>query len=135
MDSETESTTAHVSVAIDAPVAEVYDFASNPANLPRWATGLGGSIAEENGLWVADSPLGRIVVEFAGRNSLGVLDHVVTTVDGARFYNPLRVTEHGPGSEIVFSLRRAPGVSEQEFQADRATIRSDLERLKNIIEG
>lgn len=127
--------TALIGLTIDIPAGEVYEFAANPANLPQWALGLGTSIAMENGLWVADSPMGRIVIEFAERNTLGVLDHTVTTPDGARFYNPVRVTECGSGSEIVFMLRRSAGVTDESFRADQATVLADLQRLKAIVEG
>ena len=41
----------HIAVYINRPANEVYEFASNPENLPRWATGLGGSIKREKGEW------------------------------------------------------------------------------------
>jgi uncharacterized protein YndB with AHSA1/START domain len=34
----------HISVSIERSAAEVYEFASNPENLPKWAGGLSGSI-------------------------------------------------------------------------------------------
>ena len=34
----------HISERIDRPADEVYAYASNPANLPRWAPGLGNSV-------------------------------------------------------------------------------------------
>jgi uncharacterized membrane protein len=52
----------HLSISIDRPASEVYDFVSNPANLPEWAAGLLSSIEEVDGQWVADSSMGRIVV-------------------------------------------------------------------------
>lgn len=30
----------HISVSINCPVDKVYEFASNPENLPKWAAGL-----------------------------------------------------------------------------------------------
>ena len=48
----------HISVSIDRAPAEVYAFASDPRNLPLWAKGLSGSIANVGGEWVAESPLG-----------------------------------------------------------------------------
>jgi uncharacterized membrane protein len=34
----------HISVSINRSAAQVYEFASNPENLPKWAAGLSGSI-------------------------------------------------------------------------------------------
>jgi len=39
----------HVSVSINRPADQVYEFASNPENLPKWAAGLSGSIKNVNG--------------------------------------------------------------------------------------
>jgi hypothetical protein len=33
-----------ISISINRPAARVYEFASNPENLPKWAAGLSGSI-------------------------------------------------------------------------------------------
>ena len=54
------SESQHISTYIERPAAEVYAYASNPANLPDWATGLGGAIEERDGRWFADSPMGEI---------------------------------------------------------------------------
>jgi len=39
----------HISVSINRSADHVYEFASNPENLPKWAAGLSGSI--QNGQW------------------------------------------------------------------------------------
>jgi hypothetical protein len=41
---QTDSESRHVSERIDRRASEVYDFVVDPANLPRWAPGLGGSV-------------------------------------------------------------------------------------------
>ena len=61
----------HIGVSIERPPADVYGFASSPANLPLWAKGLSGSIANVGGEWLAESPLGKVKVRFAAPNALG----------------------------------------------------------------
>ena len=87
------SESRHLSVHIDRPAAEVYRYAADPAHLPEWAAGLAGGIARVDGEWVADSPMGRVVVRFAPDNPFGVLDHDVVLPDGTTVTNPLRVLE------------------------------------------
>jgi len=130
----------HVSIEIDRPEAEVYAFAANPANLPLWAAGLTGSIERVDDEWVAESPLGPITVEFAAHNDFGILDHVVTTADGRRFHNPLRVigfgSDGGGGrSELVFTVRRLEGMTDEQFEADVAAVAADLATLKRLLEA
>jgi uncharacterized protein YndB with AHSA1/START domain len=56
----------HVTVTIARPPAEVYAFASDPRNLPRWAAGLARSEVRQDGAdWIADAPFGRVRVRFA----------------------------------------------------------------------
>jgi hypothetical protein len=124
----------HLTVSIDRPPAEVYAFASDPANLPRWARGLSGSIARVGGEWVADSPMGKVKVRFAPPNAFGVLDHDVVLESGESVHNPLRVVPNGAGSEVVFTLVRRPGVSDAEWAADADAVQRDLGALRRVME-
>jgi uncharacterized membrane protein len=123
-----------ISIAIARPPAAVYAFTANPKNLPKWASGLSGSIKRVGGQWVAESPMGQVRIKFAAKNSLGVLDHQVTVGSGASFYNPMRVQANGKGSEVMFTLYRLPKVSDKAFAADAKQIRQDLAKLKSILE-
>lgn len=125
----------HISVSIDRPPEEVYAFAAEPANLPRWARGLSGSIEYVNGEWIADSPIGKVKVRFVERNALGVLDHDVTLVSGVSVHNPLRVVANGGGSELVFTLFRRQDVSDEDFAADARAVERDLAALKRLLEA
>jgi Polyketide cyclase / dehydrase and lipid transport len=105
----------YIGVSIDRPPDEVYAFVSNPENLPKWATGLGGSIRRGGGEWVVDSPLGTVKLHFAKRNDLGVLDHDVTLESGETVHNPIRVVPNGEGSEVIFILFRRPDMSDEKI--------------------
>ena len=124
----------HVSTAIARPPEDVYAFASKVENLPRWASGLAGSITEENGQWVAESPLGRITIRFAAKNAFGVLDHDVVLPSGKTVHNALRVVPNGQGSEVVFSVFREPGVTDEKFETDVSWVAKDLKALKDLLE-
>lgn len=125
----------HIAQTIGAKEKEVYDYASDPQNLPHWASGLSQTeIREENGKWTADSPMGKVEIKFCEKNSFGVLDHYVTIPSGETFYNPLRVMANQDGSEVVFTLYRWPGMSDEDFKKDAETIRKDLNALKEIVE-
>lgn len=94
----------HISVSINCSAEQVYEFASNPENLPKWATGLSGSIKNVNNEWIAESPMGRIKIKFADKNKFGILDHDVTLPNGEIVYNPMRLFPNNDGSELVFTL-------------------------------
>lgn len=126
--------TKHISVSIQRSLQDVYDFASDPLNLPQWASGLSGRIELVNEEWVAISPMGTVRIRFAPKNEFGVLDHEVTLESGEVFYNPMRVFPNGDGSEVVFTLFKTSGVSDEKFEEDAAWILKDLNKLKEILE-
>lgn len=126
----------HVSVVIGADPGAVYTFAADPANLPRWAAGLGGSVEQVDGRWlVANGPLGAVTVTLAPVNDWGVLDHEVTLPSGQTVHNPVRVARHPDGAEVVFSLRRDPAVTDADFERDARTVAEDLDRLRGLLES
>lgn len=129
-----EPTSRHLSVRVDRPAREVYEFAADPDHLALWAAGLGGPVRRSDGGLVVDTPGGAVTVAFVGRNDLGVLDHVVTLPSGERVYNPLRVIPDGAGCEVVFTLRRRPGMSDEAFDDDAAAVLADLATLKRLLE-
>jgi hypothetical protein len=126
---------SHVSVSIDRSPADVYAFAADPENLPRWANGLSGSIEQIGGEWIAESPMGRVKVRFTGRNELGVLDHDVVLESGVCVCNPMRVVANGDGSEVLFTLFRRPGLGNEEFAEDASAVARDLGTLKRLLEA
>ena len=125
----------HISVYIDRRPAEVYEFASDPRNMPRWAAGLARSeMRNERDEWVADAPFGTVRVRFAPRNALGVMDHDVKLESGVTIHNPMRVVPNGEGSEFVFTLIRQPGMSDGQFAKDKEAVENDLQTLKALLE-
>ncbi|GAT09500.1 SRPBCC family protein [Mycolicibacterium novocastrense] len=132
----------HVSIWIAAPPETVYRFAADPQTWPRWAAGLAqGGLRQTPSGWVADSPMGEVTVEFSPRNDLGVLDHVVRLPTGEAVYNPMRVQPWSvptdadeAHSEVVFSVRRRPEMTDEEFDADTEAVAADLATLKRLLE-
>jgi polyketide cyclase/dehydrase/lipid transport protein len=124
----------HVSVSIDRPPQDVYDFIADGNNLAQWATGLGTQFERDGDEWIAQGPLGRARVRIAKPNDLGVADQTVTLESGLTAHNPIRVVPNGNGSTVTFTLLRQPGVSEQKFNSDANWVQKDLNALKMILE-
>ena len=124
----------HVSRVILSSPQQVYDFASDPRNLPAWAAGLAHAITQRGDDLVVDSPMGEVRVRFTGRNDFGVLDHDVTLPSGTTVNNPVRVLAHPEGSEVVFTIRQIE-LSDDEFDRDTTLVEQDLDRLKALLEA
>jgi Polyketide cyclase / dehydrase and lipid transport len=129
------SESRHISEWIDRRPQEVYDYAADPANLPQWAPGLGSSVEKVDGRWYVETSGGRVGFAFVQRNEYGVLDHYVTLPSGEVVYNPMRVIADESRSEVVFTLRRRPGTTDEDFGADADAVAADLTRLKGVLEG
>lgn len=126
----------HISSQIDRLPRDVYEFAANPANLPAWAAGLASGVEQVDGDWVTESPMGRVVVAFTAANSYGVLDHDVRLPSGETVYNPMRaIADDADGCEVVFTVRRRPGMTDADFERDADTVAADLARLKRVLEA
>lgn len=108
----------HISVHIDRPAPEVYDYLAGPGRLSEWAAGVDRS-AE---------------VTYAPRNPYGVLDHDVTLPSGETVHVPMRVTADGSGCEVLLTVRPRPGMSEDDMDRDADAVRADLATLKKIVE-
>lgn len=136
VDGDTVSESRHISAWINRSATDVYRYASDPARLPEWAAGLAeGELTRVGDTWVAQSPMGQITIEFTPANDLGVLDHVITMPSGEPVFNPLRVVPAGDDWSEVFTLRRRPGMSGAEFDADAARVAADLKTLKRVLEN
>jgi uncharacterized membrane protein len=124
----------HINVSMNRPANEVYEYSSNPENLPQWAKGLSSTVKKEGDHWLMDSPMGKVKVKFVEKNTFGIIDHYVTLPSGETVYNPVRILPNNEGSEVIFTLFRLPGRTDEDFQQDAATVRADLQRLKEIMQ-
>jgi hypothetical protein len=107
-----------LSVSIDRPAAEAYEFLCVPENFARWASGMQGT-----------------KVRFSERNAHGVLDHAVTTADGTEVYVPLRVRARGRRCELELTLFRSPDTTDEKFAADAQWVLRDLLAAKRLLEA
>lgn len=128
-----ESRTLTVSIARDADA--VYQFISNPANLPKWATAFCKSIRQVGGEWLMETNAGPMKVRFVPPNDFRVADHFVSPAPGVEIQVPMRVLRSGDGSEIVFTLFRFPEMPPEKFAEDIRLVTQDLQTLRQVLEG
>jgi hypothetical protein len=108
-----------VRMTIERPWVDVYRFVANPQNLAAWASGLAKDAK----------------VRFVEPNRYGVLDHYVSAGGGPEVYVPMRVFPNGEGAEVLLTVFRQPGMSDEKFGEDTQWVRRDLEALKDVLEG
>ncbi len=124
-----------LSIAVGRPWRDVYETIWRPESFPKWASGLSQSSLEKVGdTWIAEGPAEAVRIRFTDHNPFGVMDHYVDTGKGPEVYVPLRVIANADGTEILLTLFRQPGMSEQQFLADIEWVKRDLIALKVLLE-
>ena len=132
---ESRAKVRKLSVAIDRPAVEAYEFLSQPENFPKWASGLSRSLRLVDGEWIADTDEGPARVRFSERNAFGVLDHAVTLPQGRSVYVPLRIVPRGRGCQLELTLFRQAEMSDAQFAADAEWVMRDLGAAKRLLEA
>lgn len=123
-----------LSISIAVPPAVVAGFVRDPLNLPVWAPAFCRSVQQVRGEWIVQSPVGAVRLAFVPDNPYGVLDHSVRLPGGLELCNPMRVMPRGNGSEVLFTLFRQPGQSDDELECDVDQVFSDLQTLRQVLE-
>lgn len=128
-----ESRTIGISIARNWK--EVYEAVWQPQDFTRWASGLSRSRLErdEAEWWKTEGPEGPIRIRFSGHNAFGVMDHYVDIGSDEEIYVPMRVVANGEGAEVLFTLFRQPGMSDEKFAADADWVARDLAALKTLV--
>jgi len=124
-----------VSVGINCEPGRVYEFVSNPENLPTWATAFCRSVRRLDGEWIIDTPQGPVKIRFVSKNDAGILDHYVSPVPGVAIYVPMRVVPNGSGSEVLLTVFQQPDMPDDQFAQDLRLVEQDLNSLKRALEN
>ncbi|AKR56982.1 hypothetical protein XM25_14505 [Devosia sp. H5989] len=128
-----------ITVSIDRPVADVYAYLSEPANMPSWTPALGPTFKPVGAReWTAAAPLdprGPLTIRFCPRNEFGVLDYEVSRPGEEPLLVPLRVFANQSGCDLQFTYFQRPGVSDQQLESEVEWVHTDLLTLKALLEA
>lgn len=122
-------------VSIETAGARVFDFVSNPENLPRWAKGFCTSLRREEGRWIVSSPRGEIALRMTTDAKLGVVDFHLSPAPGIESVAASRVVQRGQGCAYIFTFHQTPGMPDEDFESQRRTLAGELRILKDLMEG
>ncbi|HTJ56337.1 MAG TPA: hypothetical protein VL418_02065 [Devosiaceae bacterium] len=126
-----------VSLSIERPVPEVFDFVIDPANLPKWGFEAAASRLTdyEDNQWLVETAVGPRVMQFSKRNNLGVLDAWSRRmIGGAPVLIPIRVFPNDEGTELTYTFLQRPGTTKEAWHSLQEWMATDLFALKNTLE-
>ena len=124
-------------VEIAAPVAKVFQFVREPANLPRWARAFE---SVQDGRARLETPNGAVDIglDVAANADTGTVDWRLSFPDGTQGLAQSRVTPTTRGTSIYSFVLHAPPVALEQLEgaldAQITTLRSELATLKGLME-
>jgi hypothetical protein len=124
-----------VHVSILASPRQVIAFLVDVHDWTTWAPWIRSVSRSSARDWMLDTDAGPMKVRFVEQNTLGVLDHEVTTASGVAVLNSMRVLANGSGSELVMVVFQSPEASTEQFERDVQAVRDDLARIKTVAES
>jgi hypothetical protein len=124
----------NINISMNRSADEVYQFASNPENFPKWVAFVKSVTHQGKDIWLGKTDLGDIKIKWTPANDFGIMDHQVTLPTGETVNNPMRVISNNNGCEFIFTLFRMPNRTEKQFMEDAEAVTQDLQKLKEIME-
>lgn len=122
-------------VVIEAAPERVFEFVRVPENQPRWAVNFVRSTRPLDGdRHVMETPVGEIPYRIDADPERRVVDWILLSEAGESVL-PARVTSHARGSVFSFTITRAPGSSEEEWERGRRGLDEELQVLKGLLES
>jgi hypothetical protein len=126
------------SVGIRTPASRAFNFIADPSNLPRWTSAFKQVTGDAA---LLETPQGAVAIKLAtkAQKEAGTIDWRMTFPDGAIGTAFSRVTPDGEAASIYSFVLMAPPVPlealEGALEAQRATLATELVRLKTILEA
>ena len=125
-----------ITVSIQCPHRQVYEFLVEPLNLPTWASTVGSTIEHLSGNdWASDTETGRLIYRYHPRNEYGILDHAVFRPGETPFTVPMRIVANGDGAEVIYTHFQRPGTSDEAFASEAEWVQADFLTLKTLLES
>ena len=86
-----------------------------------------------DGWWSFSTPRGNAKLKFKENKSLGILDHMF--IDNESSWDvPMRIVPSGDESEVIITLIKPPGLTDERFNERVGEIEQAFVKLKKIIE-
>lgn len=125
-----------ITISIDRPHRDVYEFLAEPRNLPTWTTGIQRMEHRQGNDWAAILGDRELIFRYTPRNEYGVLDYSIRGPGEDRPHVvPTRVFANDAGAELTITHYQRPGMTDDEFQSEAEWIRADFLTLKALLEA
>ena len=120
-----------VTRVLPAPSREVFDYLSDVENLPSWATEFARELKVEDGRHKVVNGLGEFFFRIEADERTGVIDMLAGPDETQMALFPTRVVElPGGQSAFTFTMFQGPGMSDELFDAQHASLLREFENIE-----
>lgn len=125
-----------LTVPIQRPIEDVYEFLVEPANLARWTTVEPARRRPEQGplVWSFVGRYGEVFIHLTPVNPFFVLDYEVRRGPQTIHAASVRLIRNGVGTVLIHTSVQQPLVSDDAFSSEAEWLQSDLLVLKSLLE-
>jgi hypothetical protein len=114
-----------------APPDEVFAYLADIEKLPEWATEFARELKLVDGRYKVVNGLGEFFFEIRADRDSGVIDMLAGPSEDSLALFPTRVVPLADGgSAFTFTMFRAPGQPEEQFEGQFASLRREFDNLE-----
>jgi hypothetical protein len=126
--------TATVTTVLDAPAERVFDYLAEVENLPEWATEFARELRREGADYKVRNGLGEFFFTIRADRETGVIDMLSGPTKDALALFPTRAVALPDGrTAFTFTMFQAPGMPDELFEAQHASLQRELAGLERLI--
>jgi hypothetical protein len=125
-----------VTAVLPAPPEQVFDYLADIENLPDWATEFARRLVREGDDYKVVNGLGEHYFEIRADPATGVIDMYAGPSKEEMGLFPTRVVAlPGGGSAFTFTMFQPPGMPDELFESQHASLRRELENVERRFEA
>jgi hypothetical protein len=125
-----------VTAVLHAPAREVFDYLADIENLPEWATEFARRLERDGDDYKVVNGLGELFFDVRADASTGVIDMFAGPSKDAMALFPARVVGLPDGSSaFTFTMFQAPGMPDELFESQHASLRRELAGVERRFSG
>jgi len=125
-----------VTVVLEAPARDVYEYVSKVENLPDWANEFARELTWRDGEVVVRNGLGEFVFRIEADPETGVVDMLAGPTPDELALFPTRVVElTGNTTAFSFTMFQQPGMPDELFESQHASLQRELDNVRARFRG
>ena len=129
-------TSRTVTAVLPAPKDDVFAYLAEIENLPRWATEFARELKVVQGRYKVVNGLGEFFFRLEADEGTGVIDMLAGPSEDELALFPTRVVElPGGRSAFTFTMFQGPGMSDELFESQYASLLREFDNIEREFSG